>query len=76
MTVDTPLTCYCCGETTDNVTIDMIGCIKKQEKAEKRFIEKFGRNPDGFLEVCPSCHRNENKTYISNIIKKYGGIYN
>ena len=72
MTVDCPLTCYICGKTRDEwVTIDLIGCFEDQEMAEKRFREKFGRNPDSYLFVCRNCYK-KNKAYAKNVEKKYG----
>jgi protein-arginine kinase activator protein McsA len=42
VTIDTPLTCYMCGVTSDEfVTVDLLGCLRVQEAATKRFVEKF-----------------------------------
>ena len=72
MTIDTPLTCYICGKTSDEfMTVDMLGCLKNQEAAEKRFVEKFNFKPDGYLFICSEC-REKNRTYARNIEKKYG----
>lgn len=72
LTIDTPLTCYVCGITSDEfVTVDLIGCLKNQEAASKRFVEKFGRDPEGYLFVCSDC-AHKNRSYTKNIEKKYG----
>jgi len=72
MTVDTPLTCYVCGVTSDEfVTVDLLGCLRNQEAAAKRFVEKFGREPEGYLFVCDDC-RQRNRAYALSIEKKYG----
>ena len=70
MTVDTPLTCYICGETTDRSTVDLIGCFKEQEAAGLRFKEKHGRVPESYLDVCPSCEE-ENPHHAQNARDKY-----
>ena len=46
MTVDTPLTCYICGETDDWTTVDLIGCFEDRQAAGERFEEKHGEKPD------------------------------
>lgn len=71
MTVDRPLTCYVCGVTSDEfVTVDRIGCLKSG-LADKRFFEKFGREPESYLFICDKCKK-KNKSYAKNIEKKYG----
>jgi len=66
MTVDTPLTCYVCGVTSDEfVTVDLLGCLRDQEGAAKRFIEKFGREPKAYLFVCGDC-RKKNRVYVND----------
>ena len=75
MTIDCPLTCYVCGVTSEKfITVDMIGCLKHQEAAEKRFIEKFGVKPEPFLFVCNDWTK-KNKRYAVNVERKYGGVY-
>ena len=64
---DTPLTCYICGETEPRVTVDMIGCLKDQEKADERFKEKFGEYANGYIDICPKCKKNISKKYLKNI---------
>jgi len=73
MTVDTPLTCYICGETEDWVTVDLIGCFEDRQSASERFEEKHGRKPESFLFVCPDC-RKENPNRAENCYKKYGKV--
>ncbi len=73
MTVDCPLTCYICGETTDNATVDMIGCLENQADATVRFREKFNREPDSYLWVCEVCYK-VSKPIAKNVEKKYGVI--
>ncbi|PTD94083.1 hypothetical protein C9439_04380 [archaeon SCG-AAA382B04] len=74
MTIDSPLTCYICGETPEEAkTVDLLGCLKDREKARERFKEKFGRKPQGYLFICDSC-RKENPSYAKNVEKKYGII--
>jgi hypothetical protein len=71
MTIDTPLTCYICGETKDDMTVDLLGCIKNMQEADKRFIQKFGKSADGFLYVCLEC-RNKDKFHTKKVYEKYG----
>lgn len=71
MTVDTPLSCYICGETSDRATVDMLGCLKDQAAARERYIEKHGRNPQGFIDICPDC-QDSNPNHAHNTYKKYG----
>lgn len=73
MSIDTPLTCYICGKTSDRATVDLIGCLKDQEKANKRFKEKFNRDADGYIDICPKCRKN-NSSYAKNVEIKYGVI--
>lgn len=71
MSIDTPLTCYVCGVTSDEfVTVDLIGCLK-DNLAHKRFRAKFGREPESYLFICGEC-RKKNKVYARNIEKKFG----
>lgn len=71
MTVDTPLTCYICGETSDRQTVDLIGCFQDQEDAEERFEEKHGSSAEGYIDICPDC-RDENPHHAKNAEEKYG----
>ncbi|MFC6992434.1 hypothetical protein ACFQH3_12160 [Haladaptatus sp. GCM10025707] len=71
MTVDSPLTCYICGETSDRATVDLIGCFKDQDAASERFEEKHGREPESYLDVCSSC-QDENPNHARNAREKYG----
>lgn len=71
MTVDAPLTCYICGETSDRATVDLIGCFKDQEAARERFVEKHDEEPGGYLDICPTCNR-EHPNHARNARKKYG----
>ena len=73
MTIDTPLICYICGKTSDRATIDLLGCLKEQEKASKRFQEKFNRRAKGYIDICPKCRKN-NRSYAKKVEKKYGVI--
>lgn len=74
MTVDCPLTCYVCGRTRNEwMTVDLIGCLKKQEEADKKFEEKFGRCADSFLFVCHEC-RAKNRVHAKRVEEKYGVI--
>lgn len=73
MTVDAPLTGYICGETKDEKTVDMIGCLHDQDAARERFEEKHGKEPDSYLYVCDDC-RDDNPNYAENIEQKYGVI--
>lgn len=71
MTVDTPLTCYICSETSNRKTVDMIGCLRDQEAASERFREKHDTEPNGYIDICPDC-RDENPHHTRNTEKRYG----
>ncbi len=72
MTIDSPLTCYICGETPEGAkTVDLVGCLKDRKKARERFKEKFGTEPQGYLFICDNC-RQENPSYAKNVEEKYG----
>ena len=71
MTVDTPLTCYICGETSDRATVDLIGCFKDMQDAKERFIEKHGHENEGYLDIYPDCQK-KNPNHAENAYQKYG----
>jgi len=72
MTTETPLTCYLCGQTSDDwITVDMIGLFEDQEGASERFKEKHGAEPESYLFVCPACE-DENSYHAENSYEKYG----
>jgi len=71
MAIDSPLTCYICGETTNRKTVDLLGCLKDQKAAEERYKEKFGKKAPGFIDICPDCLKNK-PAYAKNVAKKYG----
>ena len=72
MTTETPLTCYLCGQTSDDwITVDMIGLFEDQEEASERFKEKHGTEPESYLFVCPTCE-DENSYHAENSYEKYG----
>jgi len=71
MSTDLPLTCYICGEVDWDGTMDMIGCLKKQDKASERFFEKYGHYPNGYLHICYNCYKNK-KEVADRVIEKYG----
>ncbi len=71
--MDSPLTCYICGETSDKrCTYGRYGCLKNQKEAAIRFEEKHNKKPQHLLDICPSCKHNQHRMYINNIKKKYG----
>ncbi len=56
LTTETPLTCYICGETSEEwIAVDMIRLFRDQAAARDRFEEKHGREPESDLFVCPDC---------------------
>jgi len=72
MTVDCPLTCYICGRTKGEwMIVDLMGCLKNQDSAGKRFEEKFGHAPDSFLFICGECGK-KNRIHTKRIEEKYG----
>jgi hypothetical protein len=71
MTVDTLLSCYICGETSDRATVDLIGCFRDQEAAAERFNEKHDSPADGYIDICPDCREN-NPNHAKNAEEKYG----
>jgi hypothetical protein len=72
MTTETPLTCYICGQTSDDwITVDMIGLFKDQEAARERFREKHEKKPQSYLFVCPECE-DKNPYHAENAYEKYG----
>lgn len=51
MTVDTPLTCYICGETGDRTTVDLIGCFEDRQ-AQGNGLNKSMKKSRA--DTCPS----------------------
>jgi len=71
MSLDSPLTCYICGEVNWTGTMDLIGCLKDQEGSFTRFIEKHNDYPRGYLYICGNCYWKKHP-YAKRIIAEYG----